>query len=339
MVVVTSDHAPQRVLDLATHRLVGRSPAVRHIGHNQNPQAISPVQLARHFDLDVNPLPVQTDLPGPQDLVAHEGIVGKRVVAFRMVGLVQCQLQVDRLIVQHHVRVIGPRELAHADLAHPEIRVDRILDPRALQDGLDVVQVGIVQRPQPRLLQRQDKRMPPSSTGKRFGDDRFRPVAFPKSQLKADLVRRGLVQGNVDADFLGIDIGSEMDGFQCERRPRFQIDRLPDPRGSPVALFALELERVRRVVDAEDQPLRLADPEVFGQIEGKGGVAAPGVRPACVRPARPWYASRRRRPREIPAGRSIPEGPGSIGRTTRYPPVLDAREWRAPGKGNRDLRG
>ena len=106
---------------------VGLAPEVRHVRHDQQAQAVGPVELARHLDLDVNAVGVQPDPLRAQDLVAHEGIAGEGVEALRVIRLVERHLEVDRLVVQRDVGELRAGQLADADLAHAEVGADPIL--------------------------------------------------------------------------------------------------------------------------------------------------------------------------------------------------------------------
>src|SRR5207249_7754867 len=55
---------------------------------------------------------------------------------------------------------------------------------------------------------------------------------------------------------------------------RFEVRRLPDAAGVAVALLAFQLERTRRVIDPEREPLRLPSLHVRRQLELERDVAA-----------------------------------------------------------------
>jgi hypothetical protein len=72
-----------------------------------------------------------------------------------------------------------------------------------------------------------------------------------------------------------------MQGIEVNRRARLQIHRLPDPLGGAVSLFALELERVRRIIHAQDELLFLAPPHLRRQLEFERSVTAAVFAQAC----------------------------------------------------------
>src|SRR5207249_5331556 len=109
----------------------------------QQPQPIRPVQLAWRLHLDVLAQPVQADLLGAQDLVAYEGVAREGVEPLRMERLVERELQVDRLVVERDVAVIGPGQVHDRDLAHSEIALYAIV----AQSGVDLVQEWVLERP------------------------------------------------------------------------------------------------------------------------------------------------------------------------------------------------
>ena len=119
---------PRRACSISlAHLGVRLAPAVRHVGHEQQAQPVGPVQLARHVDLDVQPVGVQPDPARPQDLVPHEGVAREGVEALRMIRLVERHLQIDRLVVQRDVGEVRAGQLHHADLPHAEVGRDAVL--------------------------------------------------------------------------------------------------------------------------------------------------------------------------------------------------------------------
>ena len=64
--------------------------------------------------------------------------------------------------------------------------------------------------------------------------------------------RRGFAELRADSHLFSIDVGSEMNRADVHRGPRLKVDGLPDSLGFAVTLFALEFERMRRVVHAHD---------------------------------------------------------------------------------------
>ena len=68
-----------------------------------------------------------------------------------MVALVEAQLQIDRLAVEGHVRIIRAGKLFHPDLALPEVGVDFVVLPEA---GLHLIQERVVEVPEVLVLDR-----------------------------------------------------------------------------------------------------------------------------------------------------------------------------------------
>ena len=64
-----------------------------------------------------------------------------------------------------------------------------------------------------------------------------------------------------------------MHRIQRDGRPPFQIHGLPDTGRTPVTLFALQFERMRRVVHAQHQTLRRVKLNVRREVEGKRRIA------------------------------------------------------------------
>ena len=104
---------------VAAHCRIGFPPRVRHVRHDQESQAVGPVELARRLDLDVLAQAVETDRLGTQDLGAHEGVARERVEPLRVECLIERELQVDRLVVQRNVAIVGPGKIDDRDLSHP----------------------------------------------------------------------------------------------------------------------------------------------------------------------------------------------------------------------------
>ena len=71
-----------------------------------------------------------------------------------------------------------------------------------------------------------------------------------------------------------VNIGRKMEGFEVLVPPGFQIDRLPDAPGVPVALLPVQGEVAPHVVGPDHQLLGLAKSHVRGEFELDGQVAA-----------------------------------------------------------------
>ena len=111
---------------------------------------------------------------------------------------------------------------------------------------------------------------------------------------------------------------------------RFQIDSLPHAMRRAVALFTLELERMRCVVDTHHEPLRPIEPKMLRELERKWRVAAlvhaerlsidPSRRAPIRRTEDEEHASAEPRRRNA-NGALIPSNRGAVRHTG---------EWRAP---------
>src|SRR5882762_10646351 len=108
------------------------------------PQEFGPVQLTRRLDLDVLAQPAQADLFGTQDLGADERIARIRIEPLRVERLVERELQIDRLVVEGDIAVIGPGKRGDRYLPHAEVA----LDPVAAHARLYLVQERILERPE-----------------------------------------------------------------------------------------------------------------------------------------------------------------------------------------------
>ncbi len=330
MVEVPSDHPTQGDLRLAAHLCVGPAPTVGHVGHDQDAQLVGPVQLARDADLDVDPLAVETDLARPQDLVAHERVARERVEPFGVIRLVERQLQIDGLVVQRDVGQVGSGQVDYADLPHPEVSRDDVFGPLARQDGLDLVEVRIFERPEPHRF---DGHVELDFLAS-LGDGRLCGACGAIFGLELDRqthrVGRRLVQRGLDGDLAGVDVRQEVHGFQRDLGPGLQIDRLPDALGRAVALLAFELERMRRVVDAQREGLVPVPLDMVGQLELERRVPALeaadllAVEPAGRQPVA--GADHDEDAASLPVGRYAdrPLVPRDVGL------VLDAGQLRAP---------
>ena len=143
-----ASQAPFPVFPGLRYRL---SPEIRGVGHYQESELVRPVEFPRDFDLDVDAVAVESEILGEEDLVLHELVAREGVEAFRMVALVQAELEIDRFAVEGYIRILGTRQFLNADLALAEIGADFILlaDP-----GLDFVQERVVEVPEVLAIQR-----------------------------------------------------------------------------------------------------------------------------------------------------------------------------------------
>ena len=78
---------------------------------------------------------------------------------------------------------------------------------------------------------------------------------------------RGVAQLRMDGRLLFVDVGGKMNRTDVHRGARLKVDGLPDSLGLAVTLFALEFERMRRVVHAKHERLLLPPLNMGGQFE------------------------------------------------------------------------
>ena len=334
VVEVAAHHAAEGRLPLLLHRLVGLAPAVRHVAHHEDAQPVGPVQLARQLHLDVGADRVQPEPARDQDLLAHGRVARPRVEALGVPALVERHLEVDRLAVQGDVRVAEPGQARDADRAQAEVRPRRGprrprprgsrsprrgRDPRATRGG-GSPRAGASGAPR--------GRRPATSACASEGDgcavqgDRARSTTAPCG-AGSDSRTRTSTRFRSDARV-------ELERVDVHRRPRLEVDGLPEAARLAVALLALELERVRRVVHAEDEPLVPARLRGLRQLQLERRVAALVASDRLpVEPAGS-SSSRRRRPRGRPASPSSSPAPGPSARTTRRRPRPRPRRASSP---------
>jgi hypothetical protein len=119
MVVVATDHAAQCPFDLLPHVGGGLAPRVGHVGHDEHAQPVGPVELARRFHLDVLAHSVEPDLARPQHFVAEDLVAREGVEAVGVIGLVERELEVHRLVVERDVTMVGAGQVHDRDLRMP----------------------------------------------------------------------------------------------------------------------------------------------------------------------------------------------------------------------------
>ena len=202
------------------------------------------------------PQTIQADQPRARDLIAQHAVGGERVIAGGMVRLIERELEKDRRAVERDVWVAAPRQIDHRNRAHPEIRLDAILDqPSRIHAHGDIVQEWVVERPATRIGQR-DLEVGGARPARDVG--RHGRLARPvvERDAEGERARRGFEQSGVNPYTIERAPRREMHRDKRRTAPRFQIDRLPDsPRGT-VSLLAFELEWMRRVVNPQHQVMR-----------------------------------------------------------------------------------
>ena len=142
-----------------------------------------------------------------------------------------------------------------------------------------VVEVGVLERPQARARpERQRETRLASAGGERPGAPR-RTSGSPAGPVgtrssSAAPAGAGSLSRTRSSTRFSADARVELERVHVERGPRLQVDRLPQAARLAVPLLALQLEGVRRVVHAQDQPLLLPGLRELRELELEGRVAA-----------------------------------------------------------------
>ena len=336
VVEVALDHVLEARPVLGEHSLARGPPRARHVGHDQQAETVRPVQLARHLHLDVDAVAGERQVLGDEDLVLHELVGRERVEAVRVVALVKGQLQVDRLAVERHVRMVRAGKLADTDLAHAEVRGHRVLAPFTLQRRAHLVEVGVREVPQLDVAER-DLDLDRLLSGRKRRERRSRAVVSLEGQLELERLPRRLAQRDRGVNRAVLDIRGEMHRLEVLPSARLEVDGLPHAARVAVRLLAVEPPaaaggHVALVPRAERELLRLAPLHQLGQLELERRVAA-GVR-AELLPVEPagrvvvGRADDEEHALALPLGRNgdVAPIPADVGL------VLDARELAAPRK-------
>ena len=255
MVVVAPDHVLEAVPVLAEHRLGRRAPRARNVRHDEEPEPVRPVELARNLRLDVDAVAGESEPLRDEYLVLHELVGREGVEAFGMVALVEGELQVDRLVVESHVGISGPGHPADADLAHAEVGGDGILHAFAGQVQPDFVEVWMLEVPQLRLLER-NLELRRHLSRLELGDDGFRAVLRPEADGEREELLGGCAELHLGRHPGIVDIRREAGGLDVCLAARLEVDGLPDSAHVAVALLSVEppvvlRETGRGVPDAE----------------------------------------------------------------------------------------
>ncbi len=254
-------HIEPRLLqedDVALHRLLRR----RRIKSVGPPALIERAVLEQRLVVEQD-RGLPRDTTGPDRHFAHREIGGD-AVARRALNLRLC---IDAAFMVGEARVIG---LAIALLFAGIGIGDRH------QLGLEVIEMGIVGRPEMRVRDRQ-RRLPVGADDRR-GD---RLASRARGQPHRVGIVRPAAQCNCDVDGAAVDVGHRAHVGDMELRHRFEPHRLPDSadRGIPDArgvenLLAARLDaRARRVENLDDELVR-AVLQIGGDVEAEGVEAA-----------------------------------------------------------------
>ena len=278
MVVVAPHHVLEAEPVLAEHRLGGRPPRARDVRHDEEAELVRPVELARHLHLDVHAVAGEREFLGDEDLVLHELVGGERVPPVRMVGLVERELEVDRLVVERHVGIVRAGQLAHAHLAHAEVGVDGVRHALAEEHAAHLVEIGVVEVPKADRLERNlDQRL--RLSGRERRDGRFGAVRRLEDELHRERLLRGRAERHLGRHAAGVDVGREVDRVEVRLAAGLEVDGLPDAARVAVALLAVEAPVVARdlggdVPHAQRELLRLAPLDERRELELERRVAA-----------------------------------------------------------------
>src|SRR5205085_4635288 len=117
----------------------------------------------------------------------------------------------------------------------------------AADGGRDLVQKRVIERPTVRVRQRHVD-VNAGSTTRDSPAHRRLPDAIRERKAKGQLGRRRLEEARVDADGGQVGARRKVDGVERIAAARLEIDGLPHAARRAVALLALELEGMRRVV-------------------------------------------------------------------------------------------
>src|SRR6266516_2841836 len=315
-IVVAIDHATQGDVVLMEGGGIWWTAPVRDLGHAQHTEPVGPVEFAWGFDLDVLAQAGQSDLAGAQDFFAQRAIRGERVVARRMIGLIECQLQKDGRAVDRDIGITGARKIHDGDRAHPEVGMDDGLGeapPGRSDADHDVLQERILQGPAVRVRKRDVEVRRRSAARDPLRHHRL-AVAIGERESQRQIAGRRLEEPHVDAHSGQVVMRREVHGLQGIRPARFEVHGLPHASCSAVALLAFELERMRGVVHTNHQTLWLAR-RCRLQLERKRSVAALVLAQFCA----------------VEPDRGAPIA-GAEHQEHALPPVV-------PGRGHGDLAG
>ena len=149
MVVVALHLTSQAVLPVGACLGVGLAPEVWCVGYDEQSETVGPVELAGHFHLYVHAVAVEPEALGDEYLVAHILVGGEGIETVGAETLVEGELQVDGLVVQGDVWIVGSRQVDDAYLALSEIAADGIA---AAEICRDLIEERVVEVPEVLVL-------------------------------------------------------------------------------------------------------------------------------------------------------------------------------------------
>ena len=273
VVVIAVHLSPQAFLPVPAGLGYGLAPEVGGVGHDQEAQLVGPVELAGDFHLDVDAIAVKAEALGNHYFLAHELVAREGVVAFRVVALVEAELEVDGLVVEGDIVEIGAREGHDADFALPEVGIDLVGYFFAGPQGRSYfVEIGVVEAPEVLVLDLDYEAC--LVVAGHIGDELLlRPVLEFKGEHFAVRGRLGEIDG--DAHIRGVNVRGEMDAADVIAAASLEIDGLPYAAGIAIALLTIEVGVVFCVVSLDEDSLGKAELHKVGELELEGSVASP----------------------------------------------------------------
>ena len=195
-----------------------------------------------------------------------------------MVGLIKRELEVDRLVVERHVREVRAGYRAHADLPHAEVGVHGVRHAFAEQHAAHLVEIGVVEVPETHVVKRDfDPRL--RLTWGKGHDGGFRAVGRLEDNLRRKRLLRGRAERHLSEHAAVVDVRREVDCLKVRLAARLEVNRLPDAARVAVALLAVETPVLAREVGGnipctERDLLRLAPLDERCELELERRVAA-----------------------------------------------------------------
>jgi hypothetical protein len=160
------------------------------------------------------------------------------------------------------------RSIDDGEVPHPEVAPY----PVVAHGGIQLVEKRIVERPEVSVRDRHLERHPVHALRDAPADGG--QLGVPEAQGQREVTGGLLEQARGDHHAPTVDVRREV---QCAERyasSRFEIGRLPDAARVTVALLAFQLERARRVIHPQHEPLLVSGLHVLGQLELERDVTA-----------------------------------------------------------------
>ncbi len=241
---------------------------------HQQPEPVGVVVPARRLHLDVLAYGVEAEVLLRLQVEGEGGVAGLGVQPVGPEPLVEHGEREERLAVEDELRVAAdPVDL---QLPHAEVAFDPVLGPAVGERDVEVVQVGVVRRPQALVLDRQAQL---AVGGAADRSDDLAPAVAGDGRDPGAGGRLRAVDG--DGETARVDVRGGGEGVDGGGRHRFHPDGLPDAGGRGVddaagvgGLLALGLVRPGPVGDRDDDLLRAAVLQRVGDVGAEPGVTA-----------------------------------------------------------------